>query len=85
MEAVFPCKLLWERCLSKEGGEGEKDHLVGREQELNRSSAQYRGARQGSTSRRQPCWSCKDHHQQPSDNSASSVSLRMLGKKTPKS
>lgn len=81
MEAAFPCKLPWERCLSKEGGEEKRDYMVGREQELNLSSAWYRGAWLGSISRRQPSWSCGDQQHQPSDNSASSVSLRKLGKK----
>lgn len=53
-EAAFPCKLLWERCLSKEGREEKRDRTVGREQELNPSSARYRGAWLRSASRRQP-------------------------------
>jgi len=54
MEAAFPCKLPWERRLSKEGGEERRDHMVGRERELNPSSAGYRGAWPGSASGRQP-------------------------------
>lgn len=59
MEAVFPCELLWERRLSEEGGEEKRDHMVGRERELNPSSARCRGAWLGRVSRRQLSCSCR--------------------------